>query len=252
MQLFTLQIPIYPPALLAPPEHSHPPRLRVATEDHRPRRVSGASLHVSRGQRQALGDSPLPPDPPDRAFDHEPPHALRARPRHRPLDPLPVTARRGDTSGSGCSPASLHSNRSGQLLGVLAAVRCGRFQAACRDFTPPSSSIGQLRSSRSFLANWFGCPTRPKSRVLQDRSASIPPSRAIQSCFVTRSVHQPRLPCDATVVVCARSTAAGSIRCPDSEARWRRAPLSAGPVALLLPEAGGTNVARAADRDGIR
>ena len=87
------------------------------------------------------------------------------------------TSCRNDSS-SGCNPASSYPNRSGQLSRVLAAIRWRRFQPARRDSTPPSSSIGRLRSSRRFLANWFGCTTRAQNPVLQDRATVILPRRA--------------------------------------------------------------------------
>ena len=87
------------------------------------------------------------------------------------------TGCRNDSS-SGFNPASAYPNRSGQLSRSLAAIRWKRFQPACRDFTPPCMSIGRLRSSRSFLANWSGCTTCPKNPVLQDRTTAILPRRA--------------------------------------------------------------------------
>ena len=142
------------------------------------------------------------------ALDHEPLHALRTR---------PFRACCGIACGSGCSSVSMHPSRSRQLIRTFAAARWERFQTACLDFIPPSSSIGQPRSSPSFLANWSGCATRPANLVLRDHTGSILARRALRACFVMQGVHQPRLPCGVAVVECACSTAAAR-----SAARIRR------------------------------
>ena len=170
-----------------------PPRLRAAIKDHRLRRVSDVSLHVCRGQRQASGELPLRPSPRDLALHHEPLHALRARPQHQPLDPLALNTRRRNASGSGCRPASPNPNRSGQLLGVLAAVRSERFQSACWEFTPLSPVDRPTALLAEFSRELSACATRPTGSHGFDpdpsRSASAlrsaersPATTALQCC----------------------------------------------------------------------
>ena len=189
-------------ALLAPPEHAPLPRLRVAITHHRLRRVTPCILQSAASHwRVSLPTCPTRSCTRSRIVAC--PAGAGAASSARPV---PFSTRRGNALGSGYSPATLYPNRAGQLLGVLTALLWKRFQIACRGFTVPFSSIGQTRSSRSFLTNWSGCTTRPKNLVLRDRTASDPaPSRS-----------------ESLLCPAARSPAAGSIRCPDSVARWPR------------------------------